>query len=119
MKGTGPRLPCAGTGARMTGSRPARATCAIPRHPPRRRRPRGARAGLDERDHGARVTADGSRQPASFDEDLPALADAHHRTVHAREHLEHARETADVLFLAATLGEVALAATEAHDLPVL
>ena len=84
-----------------------------------RRGPRGARAGLDQRHHGARVAAHRRGEPAGFDQDLAPLADAHHGAVDAAQHLQHARQAADVLFLAAAFGEVALAAAIAHDLPVL
>src|SRR6185295_14748608 len=80
--------------------------------------PRGARARFDQRDHRTGVSADGGREAAGLDEDLAPLADAHHRAVHAGEHLEHARQATDVFFLAPPLGEVALAAAEADDLPV-
>src|SRR6185295_705939 len=81
--------------------------------------PRGARARFDQRDHRTGVSADGGREAAGLDEDLAPLADAHHRAIHAGEHLEHARQAADVLFLTATLGEIAFTASESDDLPVV
>ena len=83
------------------------------------RGPGRACAGLYQRDDGAGVSAHRSGETAGFGENLAPLPDAHHGAVHAREHLQHAREAADVFFLAPALGDVALAPAETRHLPLL
>ena len=71
---------------------------------------RGARARFDQRHHGAGISAHRGREPAGLDQDFAALTDAHHGAVDAGKHLQHARQAADVFFLPAPFGEIALAA---------
>ena len=84
-----------------------------------RGRARGAGSGLDESHHGTRVSTHGGCEAARLHQELAPLADPHHGAVDATQHLQYARQPADVLFLPAAFGEIALGAAKPCDLTTL